>query len=161
MHGPPVLEDWKRRRELRATGTTPLGSTLTAPQPKLRLIVVPAQSSPTGATKAWLRRASRRTDITMSVCTGAFVLAKAGLLAGKIATTHHDFYDEFATAFPDVTLRRGVRFVDDGNISTAGGLTTGIDLALHVVERYFGRSVAQQAASLMERESGRWISGTT
>jgi transcriptional regulator GlxA family with amidase domain len=143
---------------LRATGglqITPDYDFSTAPQPKL--IVVPAQSSPTETTKAWLRKTSERTDITMSVCTGAFVLAKAGLLSGKIATTHHDFYDKFAAAFPDVDLRRGARFVEDGNISTAGGLTSGIDLALHVVERYFGRAVAQQTASLMEYESRKWI----
>jgi transcriptional regulator GlxA family with amidase domain len=143
---------------LRATGglqITPDYNFHGAPQPQL--IVVPAQSSPTEATKAWLRRTSEQADITMSVCTGAFVLAKAGLLSGKVATTHHDFYDKFATAFPDVKLRRGMRFVEDGKISTAGGLTSGIDLALHVVERYFGRAVAQQTASLMEYESVKWI----
>jgi transcriptional regulator GlxA family with amidase domain len=143
---------------IRATGglqVTPDYHFHSAPQPKL--IVVPAQSSPTEATKAWLRRTSEQADLTMSVCTGAFVLAKAGLLSGKVATTHHDFYDKFATAFPDVNLRRGARFVDDGNISTAAGLTSGIDLSLHVVERYFGRAVSQQTASLMEYESSKWI----
>lgn len=126
----------------------------TAPQPKL--VVVPAQSPPTEATKAWLRRTSQQADLTISVCTGAFVLAKAGLLAGKVATTHHDFYDKFAAAYPDVSLRRGVRFVEDGNISTAGGLTSGIDLALHVVARYYGLTVAEQTATLMEYASDRW-----
>jgi transcriptional regulator GlxA family with amidase domain len=127
----------------------------TAPLPKL--VVVPAQSAPTEARKAWLRRVSQQADVTISVCTGAFVLAKAGLLAGKVATTHHDFYDKFAAAFPDISLRRGVRFVEDGNISTAGGLTSGIDLALHVVARYFGPTVAAQTATLMEYESRRWM----
>jgi len=143
---------------LRATGglqITPDYDFHSVPQPKL--IVVPAQSSPTEATKAWLRKTSEQADITMSVCTGAFVLAKTGLLSGKAATTHHDFYDKLATAFPDVSVQRGARFVDDGKISTAGGLTSGIDLALHVVERYFGRTVAQQTASLMEYQSSRWI----
>lgn len=143
---------------IRATGglqITPDYHFHSAPQPKL--IVVPAQSSPTEATKAWLRSASEQADLTMSVCTGAFVLAKAGLLSGKAATTHHDFYDRFATAFPDVNLRRGARFIEDGKVSTAGGLTSGIDLSLHVVERYFGRAVAQQTASLMEYESGKWM----
>jgi transcriptional regulator GlxA family with amidase domain len=145
-------------KPIRATGglqITPDYDLNTAPQPKL--VVVPAQSPPTEARKAWLRRVSQQADVTISVCTGAFVLAKAGLLAGKVATTHHDFYDRFAADFPDVSLRRGVRFVDDGNISTAGGLTSGIDLALHVVARYFGRTVAAQTATLMEYESGRWM----
>jgi transcriptional regulator GlxA family with amidase domain len=144
-------------RPLRATGglrIIPDYDLNTAPQP--RLVVVPAQSPPTEATKAWLRRTSQQADLTISVCTGAFVLAKAGLLAGKVATTHHDFYDRFAADFPDVSLRRGVRFVEDGNISTAGGLTSGIDLALHVVARYYGRTVAEQTASLMEYASARW-----
>jgi transcriptional regulator GlxA family with amidase domain len=149
-------------RPIRATGglqIIPDHDFRSAPQPKL--IVVPAQSPPSEKTKAWLRRTSERTDITMSVCTGAFVLAKAGMLSGKTATTHHDFYDKFAMAFPDVNLRRGARFVEDGNISTAGGLTSGIDLALHVVERYFGREVARQTASLMEYEGGKWVVGAT
>jgi transcriptional regulator GlxA family with amidase domain len=92
----------------------------------------------------------------MSVCTGAFVLANAGLLKGRAATTHHDFFDEFAKAFPDVTLRRGLRFVESGRIATAGGLTSGIDLALRVVERYFGREVAQTTATYMEYQSTGW-----
>jgi transcriptional regulator GlxA family with amidase domain len=92
----------------------------------------------------------------MSVCTGAFVLGSAGLLSGQAATTHHEFYDRFAQAFPDVQLKRGVRFVENEKISTAGGLTSGIDLALHVVERYFGADVAQRTAEFMEHEGGRW-----
>ena len=125
-----------------------------APAP--RLVVIPAQSQPSVATKEWLKKVVQRTDVMMSVCTGAFVLGRAGLLSGQAATTHHDFYDKFAEAFPDVQLKRGVRFVENDKISTAGGLTSGIDLALHVVERYFGADVAQQTAVFMEHESGRW-----
>jgi transcriptional regulator GlxA family with amidase domain len=121
-----------------------------------RLIVVPAQQQPSAATKEWLKKAARQSDVTMSVCTGAFVLGAAGLLSGQAATTHHEFYDRFAEAFPDVQLKRGVRFVENDRISTAGGLTSGIDLALHVVERYFGADVAQRTAVFMEHESGRW-----
>jgi transcriptional regulator GlxA family with amidase domain len=126
----------------------------TAPVP--RIIVVPAQSSASEATKQWLRKTSPKTDLTMSVCTGAFVLGAAGLLTGQAATTHHDSYDRFARTFPDVQLKRGVRFVENDKISTAGGLTSGIDLALHVVERYYGKDIAQQTASFMEHESVRW-----
>ena len=92
----------------------------------------------------------------MSVCTGAFVLGEAGLLSGLAATTHHGFYEEFATAFPDVALKRGVRFVENERISSAAGLTSGIDLALRVVERYFGRDIAQQTATFMEHDSQAW-----
>jgi transcriptional regulator GlxA family with amidase domain len=142
---------------IRATGglrIVPDHDFASAPAP--RLIVVPAQRQPSAATKEWLKKAAQQSDVTMSVCTGAFVLGSTGLLAGQVATTHHDFYDKFAEAFPDVQLKRGVRFVENDKISTAGGLTSGIDLALHVVERYFGAEVAQQTAVFMEHESGRW-----
>jgi transcriptional regulator GlxA family with amidase domain len=127
-----------------------------ASAPTARLIVVPAQRPPSAATKEWLKKAAQQSDVTMSVCTGAFVLGSAGLLSGQAATTHHEFYDKFAEVFPDVQLKRGVRFVENDKISTAGGLTSGIDLALHVVERYFGADVAQRTAAFMEHESGRW-----
>ena len=81
-----------------------------APQPKV--IVVPAQRG-SQALHAWLRKMSTSTDVIMSVCTGAFQLGKAGLLTGKDATTHHDFFDQFAKAFPDVGLKRGLRFVEN------------------------------------------------
>jgi transcriptional regulator GlxA family with amidase domain len=124
--------------------------------PVAKIVVIPAQSQPTDATKAWLRKSAEVSDVTMSVCTGAFVLGATGMLSGQAATTHHEFYDKFAESFPDVQLQRGVRFVDNGKLATAGGLTSGIDLALHVVERYFGADVAQQTATFMEHDSSRW-----
>jgi transcriptional regulator GlxA family with amidase domain len=126
-----------------------------APQPNM--IVVPAHKS-TADSRAWLARASAGTDITMSVCTGAFQLARAGLLKGIPATTHHDFFDSFAKEFPDIELRRGLRFVDSGRIATAGGLTSGIDMALHVVARYFGVDTAARTAEYMEYASDAWRS---
>jgi transcriptional regulator GlxA family with amidase domain len=127
-----------------------------APQP--HVIVVPAHRS-TPESVAWLRSASARTDVTMSVCTGAFQLGKAGLLEGLKATTHHEFWDDFAKQYPKVNLERGVRFVDNGHIATAGGLTSGIDLALHVVARYYGEEVAAATAKYMEYASERWKTG--
>jgi transcriptional regulator GlxA family with amidase domain len=126
----------------------------TAPQP--RVIVVPAQRG-SQALHAWLRKVSPATDVTMSVCTGAFQLGKAGLLSGKSATTHHDFFEQFEKAFPDVSVKRGLRFVENEKISTSGGLSSGIDLALRVVDRYFGRDVAQATATYMEYQSKGWI----
>jgi transcriptional regulator GlxA family with amidase domain len=126
----------------------------TAPQAKV--VVVPAQRG-SKALHAWLRKVVDSTDVLMSVCTGAFQLGHAGLLKGKSATTHHDFFDEFAREFPDVKLKRGLRFVEEEKISTAGGLSSGIDLALRVVDRYFGRDVAQQTAVYMEYQSKGWI----
>ena len=93
----------------------------------------------------------------MSVCTGAFVLARTGLLSGKAATTYHGAFVRFANEFPDVHLKRGARFVEDGNLATAGGLSSGIDLALRVVERYFGHEVAQKTAYNMEYQGQGWM----
>jgi transcriptional regulator GlxA family with amidase domain len=126
-----------------------------APQPKV--IVIPAQMG-SQALHQWLRKVSPATDVTMSVCTGAFQLARAGLLSGKSATTHHDFLDRLAKQFPDINVKRGLRFVESSNrISTAGGLSSGIDLALHVVDRYFGREAAQKTATYMEYQSKGWM----
>jgi transcriptional regulator GlxA family with amidase domain len=124
------------------------------PQPKV--VVVPAQRG-SQALHAWLRKVTTSSDVVMSVCTGAFQLGRAGLLKGKSATTHHDFLDRFAETFPDVTVKRGLRFVEEEKISTAGGLSSGIDLALRVVDRYFGREVAQATAVYMEYQSKGWI----
>jgi transcriptional regulator GlxA family with amidase domain len=93
----------------------------------------------------------------MSICTGAFALAKTGLLDGKAATTHHSAYAELAAAFPAVKVKRGARFVDLGSIATSGGLTSGMDLALHVVDRYFGRPTAMRTADNLEYQGTGWM----
>ena len=126
-----------------------------APAPKV--IVIPAQSKPSAAVLEWIRKSTKNTDLTMSVCTGAFVLAETGLLSGKSATTFHSAFNSFGTEFPDIHLKRGARFVEDGNLATAGGLSSGIDLALRVVERYFGRDVAQRTAYNMEYQGQGWM----
>jgi len=118
--------------------------------PHASVIVVGAQAGNGPAKLAWLREQERKADVVMSVCTGAFVLAEAGMLDGKLATTHHDFYDKFAATYPRAHLVRGPRFVENEKVSCAGGLTSGIELALHVVERYYGREIADRTAYYME-----------
>jgi putative intracellular protease/amidase/YHS domain-containing protein len=127
----------------------------TAPAPKV--IVIPAQQDPTKALLNWIRASSKTTDVTMSVCTGAFVLAATGLLAGRSATTHHSAYRELAMDNPDIKVKRGARFVEDGRFASSGGLSSGIDLALHVVERYYGRDIAKQTAFQMEYQGQGWL----
>lgn len=124
--------------------------------PEPRVVVIPAQRG-SDAMQNWLRKIAPVADVTMSVCTGAFHLAKAGLLSGKAATTHHEFLDKLQREFPDIAVKRGVRFVEGEKISTAGGLTSGTDLALRVVERYFGRAIAQNTATYMEYQGKGWI----
>jgi putative intracellular protease/amidase/YHS domain-containing protein len=126
----------------------------TAPMPKV--IVIPAQSGAREPMLEWIRASTKSTDVTMSVCTGAYVLAKTGLLSGKSATTFHRAYEDFAMEFPDIHLKRGARFVEDGNLATSGGLTSGIDLAFRVVERYFGREVAEETAYNIEYQGRGW-----
>jgi transcriptional regulator GlxA family with amidase domain len=149
------------RQPIRATGGLRIVPDYTfADAPKARVIVVPAQSGlapHADAAKKWLRAASSQSDVTMSVCTGAFVLGYAGLLDGLSATTYFRRHDEFAKTFPQVKLVRGVRFVENDKISTSAGLSAGIDLALRVVERYFGREVAADTATNLEYEGKGWI----
>ncbi len=127
----------------------------TAPAPKV--IVIPAQRGRSEATLEWIRRSARAADVTMSVCTGALLLARTGLLSGKVATTHHDGYRGLAIEFPDVHVKRGARFVEEGQLATAGGLSSGIDLALRVVERYHGHDVAKSTAYQMEYQGQGWV----
>jgi transcriptional regulator GlxA family with amidase domain len=126
-----------------------------APAPKV--IVIPAQSTRSAAALEWIRKSTKTTDVTMSVCTGAFLLAQTGLLSGKAATTHHSGYRTLALQFPDIQVRRGARFVEEGNLATAGGLSSGIDLALRVVERYYGREAATDTAYGMEYQGQGWL----
>jgi transcriptional regulator GlxA family with amidase domain len=145
------------RAPIRASGGMQIVPDYTfADAPAPRVVVVPAQR---GAPQLadWLRKIRGQADVVMSVCTGAFKLGEAGLLDGKPATTHHDFFDQFQTRFPNVKLQRGLRFVQtDDVVFTAGGLSSGIDLALHIVERYYGRQVAQQTATYMEYQGDGW-----
>jgi transcriptional regulator GlxA family with amidase domain len=125
------------------------------PEPKV--LVIPAQRGQTSAMLDFIRRVTKTSDLTMSICIGANVLASTGLLSGKSATTHHDSYRTFGMAFPEVNVRRGVRFVEEDNLATSGGLTSGTDLALRVVERYFGRDVAKATAYQMEYQGEGWM----
>jgi len=126
-----------------------------APAPKI--IVIPAQNDSSNAMIEWIRHASRTADLTMSICTGAFVLAKTGLLSGKKATTHHGACLDLAYQYPDIHVLRGLRYVDEGPIATSGGLSCGIDLTLHVVDRYFGRKTATDTAFNEEYQSTGWL----
>jgi putative intracellular protease/amidase/YHS domain-containing protein len=126
-----------------------------APQPKV--IVIPAQDDPTEAMLNWIRKATQNSDVTMSVCTGAYVLAATGLLNGKAATTHHTAYSDLEMKFPDIQVKRGARFIEQGNLATAGGLTSGMDLALRVVGRYFGEEAIEETAFQLEYQGQGWM----
>jgi transcriptional regulator GlxA family with amidase domain len=124
--------------------------------PPAELIVVPAQAGGAKLTQ-FLRARHADGEAIMSICTGAFQLAETGLLDGKPATTHHDYMTAFSKQFPRVMLMPGNRYVQsDARIFTAGGLTSGIDLALHIVDLYFGRDVAAKTANYLEYSGQGW-----
>lgn len=87
------------------------------------------------AVAGWLHAVAGRAAIVASVCTGALVLAEAGLLDGRPATTHWQYLDVLRDLGDDIRLRHDERFVDDGDIITAAGVSAGIDMALHIVAR--------------------------
>jgi putative intracellular protease/amidase len=125
-----------------------------APAPDV--VVVGAQSGD-DQLGPWLRKVHAQHALIMSVCTGAFRLAQAGLLDGMPATTHHASLQRLANQYPQIAVRSSVRYVEsDPLILTAGGLSSGIDSALHVVELYYGPKVAQATADYMEYQGQGW-----
>jgi transcriptional regulator GlxA family with amidase domain len=110
------------------------------------LLVVGGEGTPGAMRDAmlqrWLRRAARRSRRVTSVCSGAFVLAEAGLLDGRRATTHWSVCDELAARYPTVEVDPDPIYVRDGNVWTSAGVTAGMDLALALVEEELGREVA-------------------
>lgn len=102
----------------------------------------------------WIATTSAKAKITASVCTGSFLLAKAELLDGKRATTHWSDIDEMKSMFPNVTVEKDVRWVDQGHIITSAGISAGIDMALHLVSRLDSESLALATAKQMDY---RWL----
>lgn len=125
-----------------------------APQPKV--VVVPAtRTSP--EMLDWIRKMAKSCDVVMSVCVGAYHLAEAGVLAGKKATTMNGVYPDIQRKYPDVHFVRNMRWVQsDPVIFTSGATGAGIDLALHIVELYFGREVAERSALSMNYPGQDW-----
>ena len=125
-----------------------------APDPDV--VVVGAQSGD-DQLGPWLRKLHSQHALIMSVCTGAFKLAQAGLLDDKSATTHHAALQRLANQYPRIAVQSSVRYVQsDPLILTSGGLSSGIDSALHVVELYYGPKVAEAAADSMEYQGQGW-----
>lgn len=98
----------------------------------------------------WLARTAKNAEITTSVCSGAMLLAVAGVLRHQPATTHWNAMARMRERFPDIELRAGVRWVDEGGVVTSAGVSAGIDMALHVVERLFGQETADLTAHWLQ-----------
>lgn len=97
----------------------------------------------------WIRKTAAEAELVLSVCTGALVLAKAGLLEGLAMTTHHCCYEALREMVPSGIVHEDRRFVDNGRIITSGGISAGIDMSLHVVGRLRGADVARATAKQM------------
>jgi transcriptional regulator GlxA family with amidase domain len=131
-----------------------------ADAPRVDLVVVPGGWGTRALlqdaeTLDWIRRAAAGARKVTTVCTGSLLLAKAGLLEGRHATTHWGALDTLDSLKAGVTVEREYRVVDDGVISSAG-VASGIDMAFYVVETLFGREVADETAHYVEyRRDGK------
>ena len=136
-------------------GLTPKFSLDDAPKPDI--VIVPGSSSQrvnemgqNPRVQNWLRANAQPDQTVMSICTGAFIVGQAGLFDGKEATTHWMTLPQFATQFPLVRTYDGVRYIGDGNVYSSGGITSGIDGALHLVEQFSGKDAADRVARVLQ-----------
>ena len=100
----------------------------------------------------WLIRNAKGAELILSVCSGALVLAKAGLLNGLSATTHHCALDELRAINSNIAVDSEKRFIDNGRVIVSAGISAGIDMSLHVVARLLGKEQALETARYMEYE---------
>jgi len=98
----------------------------------------------------WIKECSQKAELVLSVCTGALLLAKAGLLEGLTATTHHTAIELLKEITPNTTIVSNKRFVDNGKIILSAGIATGIDMSLYVVAKLLGKEQALQTAQYIE-----------
>lgn len=123
--------------------------------PKIDILVVPGGFGTRPLlddekTISWIQSVASTTKLVTSVCTGALLLAQAGLLKGKKATTHWAGLDTLATIGDDIQVERKLRWVEDGDVISSAGVAAGIDMAFHVVERLCGKAVADETAHYIE-----------
>jgi transcriptional regulator GlxA family with amidase domain len=104
----------------------------------------------------WIAKTSKRSELTLSVCTGSLLLAKAGLLEGMNATTHHLAFKMLKKLSPGTTILSGQRYVDNGHLITAAGVSAGIDMSLYVISKILGEDQAEKTALYMEYD---WCKG--
>jgi len=98
----------------------------------------------------WLKDKAAKAELVLSVCSGALVLGKAGLLDGLTATTHHCALDELRAISPQIKIDSSRRFIDNGGVIVSAGISAGIDMSLHVVSRLLGEDQAAETAKYME-----------
>ncbi len=127
--------------------------------PALDALIVPGGPGADARTRVqdehllpFIRDRATTTPIVASVCTGAFLMGRAGLLDGRRATTHTSALDRLRAEFPHAQVSE-TKVIDEGHVLTAAGVSSGIDLALHLLERWFGREARARAARNLD---GPW-----
>lgn len=122
--------------------------------PKLDALLIPGgvvdEELKSQALREWIQTVVPTTKLSASVCTGAFLLARAGLLKGKKATTHWEDLDDLKAMFPNTNVVENVRWVDEGHIVTSAGISAGIDMSLHLVRRLVDNDLAEKTARQLE-----------
>lgn len=123
--------------------------------PRIDVLILPGGEGTKAALKRetvlpWMRHVAAEAELILSVCSGARFLAALGLLEGLEATTHHTVLEDLARMAPGARIRPEARFTDNGRILTAGGVSAGIDLALHVVGRLLGPDAVRRTQAYME-----------
>ncbi|WMD23698.1 AraC family transcriptional regulator [Achromobacter seleniivolatilans] len=142
----PVVTTWEQGLRMQVDGTfehdgdAPIDMMLVPGGPGVDLASAHLEM------RAWLRRRDAATRRTSSVCTGAFVLASAGLLNGRAVTTHWRSADRLRQLYPALRVQDDRIFIESGKYWTSAGVTAGIDLALALIERDFGSALSQQVA---------------
>ena len=122
--------------------------------PEINLLIIPGgivtDELEKGHIVKWIITSANIASITGSVCTGVFLLAKAGLLKSKAATTHWEDIDDLRSMFPEINIKKNVRWVDEGQIVTSAGISAGIDMSLHLISRAANNDLAIRTARQME-----------
>lgn len=103
----------------------------------------------------WVAEGATPAAVTSSVCTGALIPARAGLLAGRRATTHWEDIADLQAGFPDVDVVDGARWIDEGSVIASAGIAAGIDMSLHLVARFAGDDLAAATARQMDHPHSR------
>ena len=111
------------------------------------VVDAPMASAPT---LRWLAGQAAGARLVASVCTGIFLLAESGFATREAVTTHWEDVAELRRRFPALEVREGLRWVDQGRLVSSGGISAGIDMSLHLVERLAGRALAERTARQMD-----------
>jgi len=155
---PPPFSTWlvaEAREPVRArAGFTVVPDHAIGDHPALDVLVVPGGVHEPELERpqvvSWIAGQARTARLVASVCTGAFLLARAGLLAGLEVTTHWEDCADLQRAFPELRVREGVRWIEHERIMTSAGISAGLDMSLRMVARFAGQELAERTARQMD-----------